>query len=182
MEEIWERIEAWLTGNAPDTLADLRPGASDADIKKAEQALSVGLPADLVESYKVHDGQRGGSGPLFGDYALLSLEHAVKEWETLKKLADGGGFRSVRGRPAPQVKSDWWNPRWIPVASNSSGDFLCADLDPMPPGKSGQIVSFLHADAARALVAEDFESWLSGYVEDLESGKYKVEDGWLSKA
>ncbi len=182
MEEIWKRIEAWLTGNAPDTLADLRPGASDAEIKKAERAFAVSLPADLVESYKVHDGQRGGSGPLFGDYALLSLEHAVKEWKTLKRLKSAGVYEFMHGNPAPRVKPDWWNPRWIPVASNSSGDFLCADLDPARPGRPGQIVSFLHADPARALVAEDFKSWLSGFAADLEAGAYKVEGGWLTKS
>ena len=182
MEEIWKRIETWLAANAPDTLADLRPGASDADVRKAERALSVSLPADLVESYKVHDGQRGGSGPLFGDYALLPLEHAVKEWKTLKRLRSAKVFEFMHGQPAPKVKADWWNPRWIPVASNSSGDFLCADLDPAPAGKPGQIVSFLHADAARALVAEDFKSWLSEHAKALEAGEYKVENGWLSKS
>jgi cell wall assembly regulator SMI1 len=182
MEKIWKKIEAWLEENAPDTLADLRPGAAEADIRKAERALSVRLPADMVASYSVHDGQRGGSGPLFGDYALLSLEAAVKEWKTQKKLAGAGVYDGMYGKPSPRVRPDWWNPRWIPVASNSSGDFLCADFAPARPGKPGQIVSFLHADAARELVAKDFKSWLSGFAKDLGAGKYKVERGWLSKA
>ena len=182
MEKIWKRIEAWLEENAPETLADLRPGASEADVRKAEKALSVRLPEDMAASYAVHDGARGGSAPLFGDYTLLSLEAAVKEWKTLKKLARGGVFEFMTGKPAPRVKPDWWNPRWIPVASNSSGDFLCADLDPARPGKAGQIVSFLRADAARELVAKDFKSWLSGFAKDLESGGYKVKGGYLTKS
>lgn len=181
MEKIWKRIEAWLEENAPDTLADLRPGASEADVKKAEKALSVRLPEDMAASYAVHDGQRGGSGPLFGDYALLSLEAAVKEWKTLKKLKSAKVFEFMSGKPAPRVTSDWWNPRWIPVASNSSGDFLCADLDPARSGKPGQIISFFHADAARDLVAKDFKTWLSGFAKDLEAGKYKVDKGYLTK-
>lgn len=182
MEKIWKKIEAWLGENAPDTLADLRPGASEADFKKAERALSVRLPEDLVASYSVHDGARGGSAPLFGEYTLLSLDAAVKEWKTLKKLARAGVYQFMQGKPAPRVKSDWWNPRWIPVASNSSGDFLCADLDPARPGKPGQIISFLHADAARELVAKDFKSWLSGFAKDLEAGKYRVKGGYLTKS
>jgi cell wall assembly regulator SMI1 len=132
MEKIWKKIEAWLEENAPDTLQDLRPGASDADVRKAEKAFSARLPEDVVASYSVHDGARGGSAPLFGDY-------------------------------------------------NSSGDFLCLDLDPARPGKPGQIVSFLRADPARELVARDFKSWLSGFAKDLEAGKYKVDKGYLTK-
>lgn len=181
MEKIWKKIEAWLEANAPETLADLRPGASEADVKKAEKAFSARLPEDVVASYAVHDGARGGSAPLFGDYTLLSLEAAVKEWKTLKKLAGSGVFEFMSGKPAPRVKPDWWNPRWIPVASNSSGDFLCVDLDPARPGKPGQIVSFLHADAARELVAKDFKSWLGGFAKDLEAGQYKVDKGYLTK-
>ena len=182
MEKIWKRIEAWLEENAPETLADLRPGASDADVKKAEKALSVRLPEDVAASYAVHDGARGGSAPLLGDYTLLSLEAAVKEWKTLKKLARDGVFEFMHGKPAPRVKPDWWNPRWIPVASNSSGDFFCVDLDPARPGKPGQVITFYHSDAARDLVAKDFKSWLSDFAKDLEAGKYKVKDGWLTKS
>lgn len=182
MEKIWKKIEAWLEENAPDTLADLRPGASESDVKKAEKAFSARLPEDMLASYAVHDGARGGSAPLFGDYTLLSLEAAVKEWKTLKKLSSAGVFEFMSGKPAPRVKPDWWNPRWIPVASNSSGDFLCADLDPARSGKSGQIISFLHADAARELVAKDFKSWLTGFAKDLEAGKYKVKGGYLTKS
>src|SRR5688572_3409194 len=181
MVKIWKRIEAWLEENTPDVLQDLRPGASEADVKKAEKALSVRLPEDMAASYAVHDGQRGGSGPLFGDYTLLSLEAAVKEWKTLKKLANDKVFEFMHGKPAPRVKPDWWNRRWIPVASNSSGDFLCLDLDPARPGKPGQIVSFFHADPTRELIAKDFKSWLSGLAKDLEAGKYKVVKGYLTK-
>jgi cell wall assembly regulator SMI1 len=182
MEKIWKKIEAWLEENAPETLADLNPGATEADIRKAEKALSVRLPEEMVKSYSVHDGQRGGAGPLFGDYALLSLEAAVKEWKTLKKLASGGVFNFMHGKPAPRVRPDWWNPRWVPVASDSAGNFLCADFAPARPGKNGQIISFLRADHTRELVAKDFKSWLSAHAKALEAGEYKVENGWLSKA
>ncbi len=160
----------------------MRPGASAADIRKAERAFSARLPEAMSESYAIHDGARGGSAPLLGDWTLLSPAAAVKEWKTLKKLSTAGVYRDMRAKPSPQVKPDWWNPRWIPVASNSSGDFICVDLDHARTGKTGQLISFLHADAARQLVAKDFKAWLNGFAKDLEAGKCQVEGGWLTKS
>src|SRR5687768_2872139 len=153
MDEIWKRIEAWLAQNAPDVREDLQPGATDAALAEASRTFGAELPADMAASYRVHDGSRGGAGPLFGEWRLLSLAAAARAWGTLKKQSDDGVFEDDDVQAAPQVKDEWWNPKWIPVASNSSGDFLCADLDPAPAGKAGQIVSYYHAEPRRELVA-----------------------------
>jgi cell wall assembly regulator SMI1 len=171
MDKIWKRIEAWLKQNAPDTLAYLQPGASDADIKKAARSLSCELPDDVTESYHIHDGMRGAAGSLIGEWSLMPLAIVVREWKTLKKLSDGGTFEGMEGDADVQVKSDWWNPRWIPVASNGSGDFVCVDLDPPRTGKSGQVISFFHAEPRRELLAKSFKSWLAGFADDLKAGK-----------
>lgn len=184
MEKIWKRIEAWLEKNAPDMLADLRPGVSAVGLKKAESALSRKLPADAAESYRIHDGKRGSVGPLFGEWELLQLADVVKSWKVLKKLADKGTFDdslAIGSDVAPQIKRVWWSPLWIPVASNNSGDYYCIDLDPTRGGKSGQIISYYHTGPERELVARDFKSWLTAFAKDLEAGKYKVEGEYLTK-
>jgi cell wall assembly regulator SMI1 len=185
MEKVWKRVEAWLEKNAPKMLADLRPGASAADIKKAERALSCELPADAAESYRIHDGQRRSVGPLFGEWELLKLTDVVASWKILKGVADKGIFDdslAIGNDIPPQIKRVWWSPLWIPVASNSSGDYSCLDLDPARSGKRGQIISYYHTDAVRELVAKDFKSWLTGFAKDLEAGKYTVEDRYLTKS
>jgi hypothetical protein len=53
-----------------------------------------------------------------------SLAAAAQEWKTLKELANQGEFEDSEGEAAAPIKDDLWNPRWIPVASNSSGDFF----------------------------------------------------------
>ncbi len=183
MKKIWKRIEAWLEQNAPEILSTLQPGASAADIKQAERALSCKFPKALAESYRIHDGKRSG-GALFDEYELLSLDYMVSEWKVLKELLDDGTFDdtgSMKNVVASQIKFAWWNPLWIPIASNSSGDFWCVDLDPSPSGKIGQIISFVHTDPARELIAKDFETWLAAFADDLEDGKYKVADKRLTK-
>jgi cell wall assembly regulator SMI1 len=181
MDEIWRRIESWLKQNAPEILTDLQPGASDADIQNVVQAVSYAMPDDFIESYRIHDGKRGGSAPLLDQWELLSLSAIVKEWQNLKKLSDDGLLEGMEGDSSVQIKSDWWNLGWIPFASNSSGDFLCIDLDPPQTGKKGQVISYWHSDSKRKLLAKDFRSWLAEFVEDLESGKYRFVDDWLTK-
>jgi cell wall assembly regulator SMI1 len=179
--EAWQRIGAWLRGNAPDISASLRPGASETDVKETEGSLSCALPASMASSYLIHDGMRGGVGPLIAGWRLLSLAEVVQEWQKWKQLSDEGVFEEMESDAAAQIRSDWWNVGWIPVGSNGSGDFACVDLDPPPTGAHGQIISLYHADASRELIAENFAAWLEVFVEDLESGNYAIEEEWLTR-
>ncbi|GJH13034.1 SMI1/KNR4 family protein [Caballeronia novacaledonica] len=181
MDEIWKRIETWLKQNAPEIRGDLSPGASDSAFVEASKAFGIDLPQEMVDSYRIHDGSRGGAGPLFGDWRLLSLAAAGRAWNTIVPVTDDEALDDVEDVAAPQIKGEWWNPRWLPFASNSSGDFLCVDLDPAESGTPGQIISYYHAEPRRELLATGFNQWLSNFAADLESGKYRVEDGWLTR-
>jgi cell wall assembly regulator SMI1 len=176
MSAAWKRIEAWLKKNAPDTFAALRPGASDDDVEQAERALGRKLPKPVVDSYKLHDGMRGGAGPLVDEWSLMALATVVREWKTLKKLLDDGTFEGTTADAAAQIKSTWWSPGWIPIAGNGSGDYLCVDLDPEPGGKAGQVISFLHADPHRELVAKDLPAWLAQVADAMKAGKGPVRE------
>src|SRR5689334_19237840 len=56
--ESWRRIEAWLDEHLPGAKATLRPGVSEADLAHFEGAIGRLLPADVRESWLIHDGQR----------------------------------------------------------------------------------------------------------------------------
>lgn len=171
MGELWARIEASLQRNAPDTLSTLEPGATDSQIAEADQALAVSPPQEVHESYRIHNGMRGGAGGLVNWWLLLPLAAIVSEWSVLKQLWDDGTFEGMEGDAAVQIKPMWWNPRWIPFLSNSSGDFYCIDLDPEPTGSHGQIISFFHSEPRRELIAPDFRSWLEGVATTLERAR-----------
>jgi cell wall assembly regulator SMI1 len=181
LNDVWQRIERWLQANAADIGADLSPGASDASLAAAADAFGAALPDEMADSYRIHDGARGGSAPLFGKWRLLSLEHAIKEWKQITPAGDDDDLDEVEDATAPQIKAAWWNPLWIPVASNSSGDFLCVDLDPATAGTRGQIISYYSAQPRRELIATGFAQWLAGFAADLERGAYRVEDEWLTR-
>ncbi len=179
MEEIWKQIETWLIANILEIRNDLQPGATDAEIRKAEDAMGIKFPDDVRASYRIHNGQLGSAAELLGDWQLLPLEYMVLEWQTLDKVLDSGGFGDNTGTPHGPVRPMWWNPKWIPVAHNGAGDYRCLDLDPPAKGKVGQIIAYWHTMDTREKLAPSFRAWLQRFAKDLESGRYTVEDGIL---
>ncbi|WP_432107624.1 SMI1/KNR4 family protein [Streptomyces sp. AA1529] len=52
----WARADAWLAEHAPGTAGLLRPGASDEQIRAAEDATGRAFPPELAAWYRIHDG------------------------------------------------------------------------------------------------------------------------------
>ena len=170
MREIFDRIERWLAANAP--LVILNPPATERQLDEAEDALGVKLPPDVRESYLIHDGQPYGGG-LFGGCDWHSLENVVREWTVWKELLDGGDFDDISSdADGRTIRTDWWNPRWIPFTQNGGGDSHCFDLEPGPEGVVGQIIEMIHDSGDRPYEAESLREWLQKFADDLEAGEY----------
>jgi cell wall assembly regulator SMI1 len=75
---------------------------------------------------------------------------------------DGGEFEDFEDvEPVGPVKGEfWWNPLWIPIATNGGGDDICIDLDPAEGGKVGQIITFWHDWELREVILDSLEEWL----------------------
>ena len=176
MEAVWNRIESWLQTHAPKIFDCLQPGVSEQQIQETEAFLGVTLPADVKDSYRLHNGQQL-SGPSFIDgWDLLSLDEIQSNWLVWKQLLERGDFHGITSEPSGPILSDWWNPRWIPFTQDGIGNHFCLDLSPAPGGSVGQIILLIHDDVERVVLAPSFESWLSGIADDLETGKYYYEE------
>jgi cell wall assembly regulator SMI1 len=183
MKLIWDRIHIWLAAHAPEVLESLRPGATEKAIRAAEEAMGVTLPDDVRACYRIHDGQQpvlvnvaywpglvSVPGFLYGD-PWMSLEDMVGTWDTLSSLL--GEFAGISSSPRGPIRSDWWHPKWLPVTEyGGGGDYHCLDLAPKSRGKVGQVIYWLHDDAARGVVAKSFTEWLGAFARDLERGQY----------
>jgi cell wall assembly regulator SMI1 len=181
MQDIWQRIEAWLATNAPEILEDLLPGAHEEAIHTIEEQVGIQFPDDVKASYTIHDGQRETAPALMGEWALLSLQAIARQWSPLKALYDAGTFPQADAlveAHAP-VRANWWNIRWIPMTHNGAGDFYCLDMDPAPWGSQGQVITFWHMDTKREKIADSFRSLMQKFADDLYAGRYKVEHGKL---
>ena len=158
MQKTWERIERWLSKNAPDILADLCDGATAEDIRWAEGQLGCEFPEAFKLSHMIHDGAE--SCALLECLDFYSLTEIVKAWKGLKHCYDRGFFDEVQSDPqGPTIRSEWWNPKWIPLTDDCSGNHICMDLQPDEDGQVGQVISWWHDAAERELIAPTYEAW-----------------------
>lgn len=137
MQELWNRLESWLGTNAPQVLKTLQSGATVAQIKQAEDFLSVDFPEDFKASYRIHNGQVNFKNRLLNGRELLSLEHIQDEWKVWKELLDSGNFEGISSEPEGAIRDDYWNEKWIPITYNGSWNHDCLDLNPAAGGTFG---------------------------------------------
>jgi cell wall assembly regulator SMI1 len=191
VSDSWQRIEMWLAANAPPIRKSLRSPAKEPAIEKLQTKLGQTLPADFVESVRVHDGQKAdaesGLFPAADDvlgalpaWRLLPLSEIASEWAMMKRLTDGGEFAGRKSEPHRGIRDDWWNTSWIPIGDNGGGDYLCLDLAPARRGVAGQVIVFFHDMDDRQLIARSYAAALEKLAKGFESGKYVLdEDGGI---
>jgi cell wall assembly regulator SMI1 len=165
MKEIWERIHHWLRQHAPAVLDSLRPGAGDQTIRAAEEALGLALPADVRESYSIHDGQAKGEHgfvpALVEGQELLPLEAVVAEWgRRMERLAEGA-----------EHEVPPWHPAWVPLL-RSGDEGACLDLS-APEGTP--VLAWVRGGLP-FLFADSFTALLEGFASDLEGGVYEYDE------
>ncbi|MEX8495363.1 SMI1/KNR4 family protein [Sphaerotilus sp.] len=146
-------------------LDDLNPPATDADIAALAQQLGATLPADYVQVLQQHNGQRGLADGLFDGQEFLSTQNVFAQWQIWQQLHDAGRFKARRPSPAPGVRGDWWNPRWIPFTHDGSGNHRCIDLAPAEGGTVGQVITVWHDTGERALEGASFGDWFTRWRE-----------------
>ena len=168
--EVWDRLEKALKTAAPDVKRSLKKGTTGAKLKAMEKKLGVLLPADLRVTLLRHDGQKDGADGLFpedyiedmsGEFLLMSVAEIESEWWMWKELADGGEFAGDTTAPDKGVRSGWWNPGWVPFASDGGGDSLCADTTPAKGGTAGQVIHMRHDSGDRPRLARSLAELLA---------------------
>ncbi|HVS36913.1 MAG TPA: SMI1/KNR4 family protein [Gemmataceae bacterium] len=177
--DAWSRIDAWLRANAPENFR-LPPGASEKEIEAAEKILGCRLPADVHESYRIHDGSNriwlfrqgflmplGGAASEAADFSIVGI------WTGMLQCAEM--MKDERGSPKGPIKTDWWNLGWIPLTENDCGDYICIDMVPESPGQVGQVIDWWHEQAATDVLAPSWREWLADLVTRLEAGAYRFD-------
>jgi len=172
MKEAWNKFEVWLKSNFSAAYQDLNDPIKESEIAALEAITSIKLPEEFISFLKVHNGQSGDSGWIIGGSELLSSERIIEEWTVWNDLLQSGNFKGYEEDRSNGVKSDWWNPKWIPFTYDGGGNHLCIDLDPSENGTHGQVITMWHDDGEREVKAKSFGAWFSQYVQDVESGKY----------
>ncbi|AFY87252.1 SMI1/KNR4 family protein [Chroococcidiopsis thermalis] len=178
MEEIWQRIDLWLQVNAPQIFETLQSGASEAQIAELETILSIKLSEDVKASYRIHNGQSIYKEGLFEGREFLSLNRIRDEWEVWKDLLDSGKFEGYESDPDRGIRNNWWNEKWIPITYDGAGNHDCLDLDPADGGTVGQIMTMYHDSSDRKIVSSSLREWLQKYADELESGRFILQENY----
>ena len=155
---------------------ELNAGTSEADFAELEQTLGYALPEEFKELYRVANGETDIDGVFAGE-EWLSIERIIDEynvWNQLYQEDDGSDFGCDPEDAG--IKPDfWWNPKWISLTADGSGNSKMIDLDPSEQGTAGQIIQMWHDDAAREKEANSLREFLENYVRDLEAGLYVLD-------
>ncbi len=182
LRRVWQRIARWHREHLPEALRSddrprefLNPGAEDDALDAIEQAVGVSLPADVRESYRLHNGSRNEYAILPWGYHLLPLAAVAQAWQMWQGHVANGLWEGESSEPEGPIRPVHWNTRWVPISHNGGGDHQCVDLDPTRGGKVGQVIAFNHEVGPVRVLAPSFGAWLRAYAAELEGGRYRYD-------
>lgn len=79
-------------------------------------------------------------------------------------------------QPSGAIQKVYAHPAWIPLARDWGGNNLAIDLAPGPSGKWGQVILFGRDYDCKYVVARSWSAFLATVADDLNSGKWFVEE------
>ncbi len=191
---LWSRLESWAEKNAPAMLAKPAPGATAEEIASLEQSMGLRLPADLRESLLIHNGESEGWPNLtFADRGIYFPVQAILEnWNQRRSIAsskpDIYGERTIEEMIQDgdldvegPVQAKHFLDAWIPIMDLNRDVFWALDLAPLEGGQIGQMIEVDWEGASWRVIANSFGQFFEHYVDELESGVYKLVDGLPTK-
>lgn len=170
-QQLWNRIIA--KGLERDPIFEeklyLSEGATEEDFTTLERTLGVQIPEQLRSFYQIHNGQQEQieTTCFLRNLTLSSISEIIENWTFLQEEFDP---EDIEVDAQPGVQPFAWNAKWIPIASNGGGDYLCIDTDPTEEGTVGQVLYFWHDWGYRSVEAPSlFEFVEIALQEDTET-------------
>lgn len=165
-ELLWQRImDKAASVTDVEAALNLQPGATDEDFQFVEKALGVTLPEEMKALYRVHNGQVWdiGVNAFVRNLTLSPLSQIKENWTFLQEEFDPDEMEPEIG---DGIKPMLWNCKWIPIAENGGGDYLCLDTDPSSKGSVGQVLTFWHDWGHRSVEATGLFEFIQKCLEE----------------
>lgn len=179
-----------LVVERPDLRDAVRPPASEADLDRLEALVGASLPGELRELYRQHDGQTYDGPGFFLDWMWLpvaDVEREIRGWREQDEAAFDEADENLVSDTAGAVSEVYWNPMWLPVASDGGGNFLVVDLAPGPAGTRGQVVNAGRDEELRFVLGnslgeflERMNAWLTGGLDRVWGDHHGALDWFLA--
>ncbi|WP_438295922.1 SMI1/KNR4 family protein [Streptomyces sp. HUAS TT7] len=174
MKELWARLE----GRVPQGLA---PGATDEEIRSAEERIGVRLAVDLRASYRLHN---GGPMPFVAGrdwdvWEALTLDQLVGLHEGLMECRETGceheagledcGCEWHRRNGHPVRQGNSWYRGWLPVVDGGDSSYTVVDMSPLADGTVGQVIAVDCAGPAPEVIAGSWRAYVQGVADGLDA-------------
>lgn len=153
-------------------------GASKRRLDAFERALGLYLPADVRESFLLHNGTAGTWLLYHGE--VMPLDGAAAMWRRYGEWQNENGYglgedwqtRAIIG----PIKPIWWNPLRIPFTDGGGGNPVMIDLDPGKGGTRGQVIKFNHEVGPVDVLGRSWSEWVERIADELEAGKHVYQE------
>lgn len=165
IEDFAETIKN-IQGFQPDLFA----GATETELKAAEEKMNIMLPEDFKKFYRGFNGQNEYADALFDTFFLCSLKQLLYFWDAFKFNEED--FLQIPAEAEPGIKNVWGCALWVPFAATADGHCLCLDFEPAEGGNAGQVITFWYNSPERELVAPSFKAFIVDFVANIKNGTY----------
>lgn len=168
----WQRLETWCRQHHPRLLATLNPGATAEEIAAVEEAIGQPLPADVRESFAIHNGEADHGGGFLMGLHLHPAQWVSESWDSWREFEVYNEERRDRMEAWPEgaIQLDYANPGWLPLTRDAGGNHLGVDLAPGPAGTVGQVINFGRDEREKCVLASGWAEFLADVATLLESG------------
>jgi len=167
---LWQRIFDKGTSEEADFIEKLclNHEATEVDFFMLEKALSVIVPNEMKSFYEIHNGQtwKFETECIFRNLTLIPISDIIRAWRFLEDEFNIDNYRDLELESDEFVKPYFWNPKWIPIAENSGGDYLCLDTDPAEKGDFGQVLYYFHDEGFREVEAKSLYEFIELCLEE----------------
>ncbi|MEM7475662.1 MAG: SMI1/KNR4 family protein [Planctomycetota bacterium] len=179
----------------PPIIPDLNPAATKTDINKAQRALDVKFPDELVDFLSIHNGQRNpGRSPNWalpgliyhdGDASSYGIGRSSKAWlNDLKSMVqfteydrsnyDEYGFTDD-DHNYPTYGPAKYHRNFIAITRTEGADKLMMDLEPTKGGHFGQIVMVATQPFIVSVIANSLADLFQRVITSVEENRLKYE-------
>lgn len=167
-EDIWEAYKVQVKLKLEGADFKFNSPANLKEVSQWEMVLKQELPEELLELYKIGNGQAEDGQSIIKGFSLMPIVNAAREWQKADNMI---AKIKIPNTAKGSVKQEIWNTKWIPFASDPGGNFLCIDLDPEKGGHAGQVIAVYFEAGIREVISPSVKEYFSQAEAGLKSGK-----------
>jgi internalin A len=172
-KQLWLKYTELLKNKIPDLYKNLNPPIQQKELDEIlaiYKSNNLEIPKDLIEIFKINNGEKGGEVSQCIGFFLQGLYKNSIPTYLFEDMEDR--YNEIFSLPKGWVKTKYHCRKWFPFCSDGIGGSLCVDLDPDTNGKSGQIISFNRDDYGRVVFANSIPDFLKALIRKLENDDF----------